>query len=117
MQYLKLGIILLLFDAFYLSLFGSEFGQMIKSIQGSDVALRYGSAIVCYAIIVFMINHFIIIPKRSVMDAFILGACTYGVFDTVNYAIFKKYKLHLAVIDTLWGGTLYAITTLIFRKL
>ena len=117
MQYLKLGIILLLLDAFYLSIFGSKFVDMIKSIQGSDVALRYGSAIVCYAIIVYMINHFIIIPKRSIIDAFILGACTYGVFDTVNYAVFNKYKLHLAVIDTLWGGTLYALTTLIFRKL
>ena len=117
MEYLKIGIILLLLDAIYLSVFGGKFTQMIKSIQGSEVVMRYGSTIVCYTIIVYMINYFIIIPKRSIMDAFILGVCTYGVFDTVNYAIFKKYKLHLAIIDTLWGGTLYALTTLIFRKL
>lgn len=117
MEYLKLGVILLLLDAIYLSVFGGQFTKMIKSIQGSDVVLRYGSAIVCYVIIVYMINYFIIIPKRSIMDAFILGACTYGVFDTVNYAVFKKYKLNLAVVDTLWGGTLYALTTLIYRRL
>ncbi|MHA2083103.1 MAG: DUF2177 family protein [Candidatus Thorarchaeota archaeon] len=117
MEYLKLGIIILLLDAVYLSTFGGRFAEMIKDIQGSNIKLRYGSAIACYILIIYMLNHFIIKPKRGIKDAFILGACAYGIYDTVNYATFKKYKLHLAIMDTIWGGILFALTTLIARKL
>ena len=117
MEYLKLGIIILLLDAVYLYTFGGRFVTMIENIQGSRIALRYGSAMACYILIIYMLNRFIIQPKRSITDAFMLGACTYGVYDTVNYATFKKYKLNLAIIDTLWGGTLFALTALIARKL
>ena len=117
MEYLKLGIIILLLDAVYLSTFGGQFSAMIKTIQGTDVKMRYMSAIICYMFIIYMLNHFIIETKKNIKDAFILGACTCGVFDTVNYAIFKKYKLHVAVIDTLWGRILFSLATLITRKL
>jgi len=117
MEYLKLGIILLLVDAIYLSTMGGEFSAMIKDIQSKRVNLRYSSAFVCYVLIIYLIHHFIIQPKRSLIDAFILGVCVYGVFDTVNYAIFDKYKLHLAIIDTLWGGILFTLVTHIFRSL
>ena len=117
MEYLKLGIIVLLLDAIYLSTVGGQFSTMIRSIQGSNVKMRYGSVIACYILIIYMLNHFIIQPRKSIKDAFMLGACTYGIYDTVNYAIFKKYKLHLAIIDTIWGGILFSLATFITRKL
>lgn len=117
MEYLKLGLILLLIDSMYLYLTGSHFKTMIANIQGSKVNIRYGSVILCYILIIYMLNHFIIKPKRSIKDAFILGLCSYGIFDTVNYALFKKYKLNLAIIDMLWGGILYASSVFIYRQL
>ena len=117
MEYLKLGVILLLLDAIYLSTFGNQFKTMISNIQNNKVTIRYGSVIVCYILIVYMLKYFIIEPKRSVKDAFVLGVCSYGIFDTVNYALFNKYKLSLAILDTLWGGTLYAATTLIYKRI
>ena len=59
-----------------------------------------------------MLNHFIIKPKRGIKDAFMLGI-KYGIYDTVT--IPKKYKLHLAIMDTIWGGILFALTTLISK--
>ena len=117
MEYLKLGIIILLIDGIYLSTMGGKFSDMVKDIQNAKVNIRYGSAFVCYILIIHLIHHFIIQPKRSLVDAFTLGICAYGIFDTVNYAIFDKYKLHLAIIDTLWGGILFALATHIFRSL
>tara|TARA_B100001250_G_C19594832_1_gene697964 strand:- start:105 stop:458 length:354 start_codon:yes stop_codon:yes gene_type:complete len=117
MEYLKLGIIILLIDAIYLSSVSGKFSSMIKDIQNKKVSIRYGSVIVCYILIIYLLHHFIISPKKSLIDAFILGICVYGIFDTVNYAIFDKYKLHLAIIDTLWGGTLFTLATHIFRSL
>ena len=42
-----------------------------------------------------------------------LGVLIYGVFDTTNYALFKKWDWKLAVMDSLWGGVLYGLTTFI----
>ena len=117
MEYLKLGMIVLVLDAVYLYTFGGQFSAMIKNIQGSNVKMRYGSVVACYILVVYMLNHFIIQPKKGIKDAFMLGACTYGIYDTVNYAIFNKYKLHLAIVDTIWGGMLFSLATLITRKL
>jgi uncharacterized membrane protein len=66
-----------------------------------------------YLLIVFALYYFIIKEKKSVFDAFVLGVVLYGVFDFTNIALFKKYDLVIALIDTLWGGILLASTTFI----
>ena len=54
--------------------------------------------------------------KRSVLDAFLLGFVIYGVFDLTNLAIFKKYDNMVALMDMLWGGTLFALTAYIIYQ-
>ena len=51
------------------------------------------------------------------MDAAILGLVIYGVFDAVNYAIFSKYDLLIALKDTFWGATLFYMTTYLTYKI
>ena len=65
----------------------------------------------------FLINYFIIKPHKSVSDAFFLGIVIYGVFDTTNYALFKNWSLITTIIDTLWGGLLFASTTYVVNLL
>jgi uncharacterized membrane protein len=117
MEYLKLGLIILILDAIYVAFVASKFGNMIKNIQNKAIDLRYGSIIVCYILITFALNHFIIQPNKPITDAFLLGICIYGVFDTVSFAIFKKWSLSLTIIDALWGGVLFSLATYIYRKL
>ena len=50
---------------------------------------------------------------EMVTKAFILGFTTYGIFDFTNLALFKDYTLKTALIDTIWGGILYKLVTLI----
>jgi uncharacterized membrane protein len=45
------------------------------------------------------------------MEAVILGVVIYGVYESTSYALFKKWNLNLAIMDTLWGGALFGITT------
>jgi uncharacterized membrane protein len=52
-----------------------------------------------------------------VLDAFLLGLVIYGTFDFTNMALFKKWSLTTSIIDTLWGGTLFALSTYIIKKL
>jgi uncharacterized membrane protein len=112
-----IAICLLALDGIYLSIFGNQFTRMIISIQGSPIKLKYISAILCYILLVTGLYYFIILPKRSVLDAFLLGIITYGVYDTTNYATINKWKWNLALLDTIWGGTLFALTTYIVRMI
>jgi uncharacterized membrane protein len=47
----------------------------------------------------------------------ILGFVIYGVYETTTYALLKKWKLQTVMIDTLWGGILFGLTTMITYKL
>lgn len=41
----------------------------------------------------------------------------YGVYETTNYALFKNWSILTVIIDTLWGGLLFASTTYIVNLL
>jgi uncharacterized membrane protein len=38
-----------------------------------------------------------------------MGAAVYAVYDFTNLAMFKNYTLSFALMDTLWGGALFAL--------
>ena len=61
--------------------------------------------------------YFIIREKKSVKDAFLLGVVIYSVFDLNTLAIFQKWSPVLALIDSLWGGVLFALTTAIVYRI
>ena len=62
-------------------------------------------------------SYFIIIPKKSHIDAFVLGLVIYGVYEGTNYAILKKWPLKIVIMDTLWGGILFALTSFFVNSL
>jgi len=93
------------------------FADQITSIQRVVMQRKPLGAIVCYALLVAGINYFIIQRNRSVLEAFFLGVVIYGVYDSTNYATLKKWTPELAVLDTLWGGSLFALTTYITYNL
>lgn len=89
--------------------------KMYNNIQGG-LTVRYWSAALCYLFLGILLYRFILIPKKSISEAFLLGFCVYGVYDATTYALLKKYSLKVAITDTLWGGTLFAIVTWLLRK-
>jgi uncharacterized membrane protein len=93
------------------------FSKLIKNIQGTNLKLNIYGAIASYLFLIIAINYFIIIPNKSILSAFILGLCIYGVFDATNLAIFEKYSIKASIVDTIWGGTLFTITTFLTYKL
>lgn len=109
--------ILLILDSIYLYAHKKTFEIQIASVQRVSIQPRYLGAIVCYALLVFGLYYFILKHRRSVFDAFLLGIVIYGVFDSTNYAIFKKWELNVAVMDMLWGGLLFGLTTYITYRL
>jgi uncharacterized membrane protein len=90
--------------------------KQIEDVQGSPLTLNLVGAIPCYIILISGLYYFIIKPNRTVMDAFLLGLFVYGVYEFTNLAIIKKWNIQTVMIDTLWGGLLFATTTYIIQN-
>tara|TARA_B000000557_G_scaffold244180_1_gene225589 strand:- start:906 stop:1277 length:372 start_codon:yes stop_codon:yes gene_type:complete len=117
MQIIISAIVMLSLDILYLNLFKGYFNKVVNNIQGSPIELDYYATIGCYMAMVFGINYFILRENRGYVDAFFLGLLIYSVFDLTTKAIFKKWEYKAVVIDSLWGGILFAITTILTKKI
>jgi uncharacterized membrane protein len=105
------AVILLSLDFIYLNLTKSVFQTQVFKIQHGVMNVKLIPAILCYFLLVIGLNYFILQPHRTILEAFLLGFIIYGVFDSTNLAIFKNYEWNVAIMDTVWGGILFALTT------
>ena len=110
------SIILLALDAMYLSATKTMFAEQVARVQRVAMNIRLSGAIACYALLILGLNYFILFEQKTILDAFLLGIIIYGVFDSTNYALFKHWKPTIALMDTLWGGVLFALTTYLTRQ-
>jgi uncharacterized membrane protein len=111
------AIVFITIDFVYLNVIKGYFDSQIKSIQGTPIKINYLGAALCYILLIAGINYFIIKPRKSISDAFLLGIIIYGVYETTNLALFKNWSIITVIIDTLWGGILFATTTYIVNLL
>ena len=111
------AIIFISIDFVYLNVMKGYFDNQIRTVQGSPIKMNYLGAAICYILLIVGINYFIIKPRKSVSDAFLLGIVIYGVYETTNYALLKDWSFLTVIIDTLWGGLLFAATTYIVNLL
>jgi len=110
------AIILLTLDFIYIYATFNEFRLQIAEVQRVVLQLKYLGAILCYFFLIFGLYYFILREHKSVLDAMLFGFVIYGVYDTTTYAVLKKWKLKLMVMDTLWGGALMGLTTWLTYK-
>lgn len=108
-------VILLVVDSVYLYFTKSIFGQLVAKIQRTALETKMISAFVVYILLAIGLYVFIVEPGKPLWHAALFGLVIYGVFDFTNYAIFKKYDLEVALMDTLWGSALMVLTTYIMR--
>lgn len=131
---LVLSVIILALDAVFLTLAKDLFARQVMLVQGTAMKVNIPSAAVCYILIVlglyyFVIRH-IIVPNATsaaasiqtmrigdgIKAAFFLGILVYGVYETTTLAILRNWSPMTALIDTTWGGTLFALSAYIFYK-
>ena len=111
------AIVMISLDFVYLNVMKGYFINQVKMVQGTPLKVNYLGAAICYIFLITGLNYFIIKPRKSVTDAFLLGLVIYGVYETTNYAIFSNWSLISVIIDTLWGGLLFASTAYVVEKL
>ena len=111
------ALVLSVIDMAYLKLTGGHFNSLVKSIQGSKLSLQIVPAVLAYITLIFSLYYFIIRENRKVIDAMLLGWSIYLVYDFTNKAIFDKWTWETVLLDGVWGGILYGLTTFIVYKL
>ena len=111
------AIVMISLDFVYLTLMKGYFSNQVKSVQGTPLKINYLGAAICYIFLITGLNYFIIKPRKSVTDAFLLGIVIYGVYETTNYALFSNWSIISVIIDTLWGGLLFASTAYVVEKI
>ena len=111
------AILFVVLDSIYLNLIKDYFLKQINLVQNSPIKLDFLAILLCYIFLIFGINYFIIQPNRSIQEAFILGIIIYGVYETTNKALLTKWSWLTVIMDTLWGGILFALTTYIIKKI
>lgn len=100
------AVLLLIFiDMPWLFLIGETAQKLVFRIQGSDLKLKYIPALVVYLALAYLVTK-----TESPMEAFKVGVATYAVYDFTNLAMFKNYTLQFALMDSIWGGILFAMT-------
>jgi uncharacterized membrane protein len=114
---LIIAVVFVLLDSIYLNLSKSYFGKQIARVQGKPIELNMVGVLLCYTFLIFGFNYFIVQKQQSIMDAFFLGLVIYAVYEFTNYALFSNWSILTVIMDTLWGGVLFATTAFIVFKI
>ena len=108
---LKTAALLLGVDLFFLLTGGIFAKHMYERIQGRDLQPRYLAAIPVYLAMAYLL-----LQTKSYTEAALYGLCVYTVYDMTNYTIFQQYDLKIAVVDMIWGATLFAFTRYLLKN-
>ena len=119
------SILLLVLDFIWIGGYmGGEYKKMVRKIQGSDMQVNIIYAILSYVLMIIGLNFFVIpnINKDNLFNdslkyGFLFGIVLFGVYDFTAGAVLKNWNLKLAILDILWGGTVYFLATFLTFKI
>jgi uncharacterized membrane protein len=111
------AVLFVCIDAMYLNLMKGYFNNQVKQVQGSPIQLNLVGAFLTYIFLIYGLNYFIISKNRSVSDAFLLGIVIYAVYEFTNLSLLKNWHVLTTILDTTWGGILFALTTFLVYKI
>ena len=111
------ALVMLGLDTAYISVIKNDYLNQIQDIQKTVPNVNMVGVLLSYTLMIFGINYFIIQKNASTLDAFLFGIVIYGIYDATAYALFSKWSVNLAIIDTIWGGILMMTTAYLTYKL
>ncbi len=115
---IKLSLLVIIIDAIWIYfIMLKKFNKQIEIVQNTTLQLDIYAAIIAYIFMIILLYNFIIKENKSIIDAFLLGLCTYGIYEFTNKSILTNWSYETALLDTLWGGILFATCTLLMKKL
>ncbi len=104
-------LIFILLDASWLYTTSKWFHNQIIDVQRVVMKMDMLAAVLCYLVLFAALYWFILRPHKSPLEAGFLGIFAYAVYELTNKATFKKWRWSTVIVDSLWGGILFMMTT------
>ena len=113
--------ILLILDFLWIGLFmKNRYQNEIKQIQGTPMSVNITYAVVSYVLMAVGLVLFVlpnIRSKHRLLDSlkygFLFGIVVYGIYDFTAAAVISKWNMTTAILDVLWGGTVFFLASYI----
>jgi uncharacterized membrane protein len=116
-QIILITISTLILDIIYMYTFKKQLLKLVQDVQQKPLKPRWEYIICSYLTLIFIIYYFVIKDKKDLFYSFTLGSCIYSIYESTNLAIFEKWNYMFLIIEFLWGGILFAVTTYITNYL
>ena len=131
-KYLIISVVLIFLDFMWISFNMTAYSNTILKIQKSALEPRLEHTLIAYIIIFFSVIYVAIpftvqnIKKgeaienkllKSLMYGGAVGFSIYGIYNFTSLAIYKDMDTTVGIMDTLWGTTLYTLTTFAYLLL
>lgn len=131
-KYIIISVVLIFLDFMWISLNMTAYSNTILKIQKSALEPRLEHTLIAYIIIFFSVIYVAIpftvqnIKKgeaienkllKSLMYGGAVGFSIYGIYNFTSLAIYKDMDTTVGIMDTLWGTTLYTLTTFAYLLL
>ena len=101
-----LACMMAVLDLPWLYIQGPWVQEFVRDIQvDRSMNVRLLGAIPVYLALAYLVTQVSSAPR-----AFLLGMSVYAVYDFTQIVVFDKYPVAFAVMDSLWGGLLMALT-------
>ena len=112
-------LILLILDFLWIGLFmKNRYQNEIKQIQGTQMSVNIAYAVVSYVLMAVGLVLFVLPNIRSehrLLDSlkygFLFGIVVYGIYDFTAAAVISKWNMTTAILDVLWGGTVFFLSS------
>lgn len=111
----------LVIDYFWLTTMTDFYNETVIAVQNETIKINYYGAAMSYIAIIAGFLLFTVPNLDSdnkLMSSLIYGGgfglISYAIFNGTNIAIFKNYAPKVALVDTLWGGALYTLASLVY---
>ena len=128
--YLLCVVIFMIIDAPYLYLNFNIYKKRTLTISGKEYTKRYYSAVIVYLALALGITV-LVLPrldissntsfksrvKNSLYYGGVFGVASYATFDFTMHFMFDGWDLGVSIMDSIWGGLLCSIVTLIISYL
>ena len=112
-MYIFAFILFLVLDFVFLYLNGEHMQTQIADVQRVVLVPNYYGIVITYILLFFGLYYFILRTRKSPVEAAMLGVLVNGTYEFTNLSTLKKWKITTAIMDTVWGGTLWGITTMV----
>lgn len=119
-EILIVTFIVLIFDIIWLSINKHHYFLQIQKVQNDSIIRinTYGAFLSYVCIIIGLLYYSVPLAKQhgktfssALRYGGLLGFVIYGVFNFTNMAIYKDYDMWTGMKDTLWGITLFTLST------